>query len=151
MKLKNILSIACLAIFLSSCLGQNFANKKTIAHKIYIPSKYSKHDNKPKSMGGKLAGLSIINSADIQLDKHDKEYITRSSQSALNNAKAGETTQWRNPDSGSHGSFKVMTDINAEGKVECRKYNQTVCVNGKTKQLSGKACRTPGGSWLTYL
>lgn len=152
MKLITSIITICLVISLSGCLNNTPFNKKNTHEKIITaPSKKVKTNKiKSSSSSRKLAGLSIIYGNELLLDRHDKEYMISNSQETLNKGKIGETSRWRNPDSGNYGSFKVTSDIQLEGKNECRNFSQIIVISGKTRQISGKACHEADGSWFTY-
>jgi surface antigen len=151
MRLTTIITILSF-ILLSSCTGI----KSLKFSKKAPPSKTAVVYKKPKrqvttsnaSIIGKLAGSVIANQGGLALDSNDKEYMTSTSQTALENASTGQTMRWKNPDSGNYGSTKVITNATAEGQKVCRKYMQTITVEGKTFQFSAKACRQIGSSWL---
>ena len=66
---------------------------------------------------------------------------------AIENARTGETSTWKNPDSGHSGSITpTNTFQNANGQY-CREYQQTINVGGQKEQGYGTACRQPDGSW----
>ena len=91
---------------------------------------------------GGLAGSSIGQS----LDNQDKQRMQESNQRALERAKTGQTSTWKNPDSGNSGSIKTTRTFQNNGQY-CREYAQTITVGGKSEQGYGTACRQPDGSW----
>jgi surface antigen len=61
--------------------------------------------------------------------------------------KAGQTSTWRNPDSGNSGTVTpVQTYENASGK-DCREFETSIFVDGEQEKGTGTACRQPDGSW----
>lgn len=92
---------------------------------------------------GALVGSQIGKS----LDDKDKEKMDRAAQRSLENAKTGQASTWKNPDSGNRGTFTpTRTYKSTEGRY-CREYTHTVTVGGKTEQAYGTACRQPDGQW----
>lgn len=92
---------------------------------------------------GGLAGGALGNA----LDNADREYAYQAQQASMESAPTGQTTTWRNPDSGHSGSYTPQkTYQNASGQY-CREFQQTVTVGGKTESAYGTACRQPDGSW----
>ena len=97
---------------------------------------------------GALAGAYIGNQIGASLDKADKAYAERTTNTALETAHSGQAMAWRNPDSGHSGVVTpVRTFQDPNSGQYCREYQQTVTVGGKTEQAFGKACRMPDGSW----
>jgi len=81
------------------------------------------------------------------LDQRDKELATKQAQDSLENAKSGQTSQWRNPDSGNSGSFTPTRTFEDSSGRQCREYQQEIMVGGEKHQSYGTACRMPDGTW----
>ncbi len=96
---------------------------------------------------GALAGAWLGSEAGKSLDNADRAAMHRTSQSALETAKVGSTSNWSNPDSGNSGTITPTKTYQAPSGEYCREYQQTVTVGGKTEQAYGTACRQPDGSW----
>jgi surface antigen len=93
-------------------------------------------------LGGLLGGA-----AGNLLDQRDKRIAAEAQQRALESVPSGQSTTWRNPDSGHSGVITpVRTYQTATGQY-CREYTQTITVGGKKQEAFGKACREPDGSW----
>ena len=93
-------------------------------------------------LGGLLGGA--IGDA---LDQRDRELAYRNQQRALENYKVGQTSTWTNPDSGHSGSYTPTRTYTSSQGQQCREYQQTVTIGGKTEEAYGKACRQADGSW----
>ena len=93
-------------------------------------------------LGGLLGG-AIGNS----LDQRDREYIRRSNRQTMEYGRIGESSTWRNPDSGHYGSVTPTRTYQERSGNYCREFTQTVTVNGRQQDAYGKACRQPDGSW----
>jgi surface antigen len=91
---------------------------------------------------GGLAGSTIGQS----MDERDRQRMQEANQRALERSKTGQTSSWKNPDSGNSGSIKTTRTFQNSGQY-CREYTQTLTVGGKTEQGYGTACRQPDGSW----
>lgn len=92
---------------------------------------------------GGLVGGAIGNA----LDQRDQELMYRSQQQALESYRVGETSTWRNPDSGHYGSVQPTNTYQSPDGQYCREFQQTVSVGGQTEEAYGTACRQPDGSW----
>jgi surface antigen len=96
---------------------------------------------------GGLLGAALGNRIGASLDQADMAAYDRTSQSALESAKSGQTIAWSNPDSGNSGTITPQKTYQASGGQYCREYQQTVTVGGKKQSAYGTACRQPDGSW----
>lgn len=95
---------------------------------------------------GTLLGAGLGSSIGKSLDQADMTYYNNASQNALETAKTGNASTWRNPDSGTYGTITPVRTYQSAGKY-CREYTQTINVGGRTEEGYGKACRQPDGSW----
>ena len=91
---------------------------------------------------GGLAGGAIGKS----MDEQDKMKMQRTTQRALERSRTGQTSSWRNPDSGHSGTVTTTRTFQNNGRY-CREFTQTITVGGKTQKGYGTACRQPDGSW----
>ena len=92
---------------------------------------------------GALAGREI----GVSLDRADRLAIDRTTQESLESAPAGETTVWKNPDSGNEGTVTPQRTYQRDDGTYCREFTQTIKVGGRTEEGYGTACRQPDGSW----
>jgi len=92
---------------------------------------------------GVLVGALVGNNIGRSLDRADQMHVQNASYSAFN---TGQSTQWRNPDSGNYGYVNPGRSYQSNAGY-CREYNQTVYIGGRAEQAYGTACRQPDGSW----
>jgi surface antigen len=98
-------------------------------------------------VGGVLLGGLLGGAIGNALDQRDKQMAMQAQQAALESAPSGQTSTWRNPDSGHYGSVTpTRTYETAQGQY-CREYQETVTIDGKQHKAYGTACRQPDGSW----
>ena len=98
-------------------------------------------------IGGVLLGGLLGGAVGNALDQRDKQLAAQNAQNTFEHARTGETSTWKNPDSGHSGSITpTNTFQNASGQY-CREYQQTITVGGEKHQGYGTACRQPDGSW----
>ena len=96
---------------------------------------------------GAIAGAWAGSTLGKKLDEEDKVYAQRTAQDAMEYNKAGQTSTWRNPDSGNSGTATpVQTYENAAGK-DCREFETSIFVDGEQEKGTGTACRQPDGTW----
>ncbi len=92
---------------------------------------------------GGLAGGAIGNA----LDQEDRRMAERNSQRALETMPKGQTSTWRNPDSGNSGSMTPTRTYQKADGTYCREFQQTIVVGGQEESAYGTACRQPDGQW----
>ena len=92
---------------------------------------------------GGLAGGAIGDA----LDQRDRELASQNNQYALESNRAGQASDWQNPDSGHSGSFTPTRTYQTGQGQYCREYQETVMVGGESQDAYGTACRQPDGSW----
>lgn len=96
---------------------------------------------------GAIAGAWAGSELGKKLDEEDKVYAQRTAQDAMEYNKAGQTSTWRNPDSGNSGTVTpVQTYENSAGK-DCREFETSIFVEGEQEKGTGTACRQPDGTW----
>jgi len=92
---------------------------------------------------GGLAGGSVGRS----LDAVDHQMLARTQQQTLESYPTGQTSTWRNPDSGHAGTITPRRTFTSQNGQPCREFQQTVTIGGRTEQAYGTACREADGSW----
>jgi len=96
---------------------------------------------------GTLLGAYVGHEIGASLDRADMAYLKRNTQRTLESVKTGQTTTWKNPDSGNKGSLTVTNTFQSPQGQHCREFTQNITVGGKAQEGYGKACRKPDGSW----
>lgn len=94
---------------------------------------------------GTLLGAFIGSEIGASLDRIDQMHAERSLNTALN-TDGGAPVVWSNPDTGHHGSYEV-TGVRQGQTGPCKRYTQTIFVDGKSETAVGQACRNADGSW----
>ncbi|MDO8422592.1 MAG: RT0821/Lpp0805 family surface protein [Parvibaculum sp.] len=95
---------------------------------------------------GVLIGSLVGSSIGQSLDRADQQYMSQSTQRALESGQSGQAVEWRNPDSGNYGTV-VPQRAYQQNNTQCREYSQNIVVGGKSERGYGTACRQPDGSW----
>lgn len=96
---------------------------------------------------GTLLGAWAGSEVGASLDRADRMYMENNTQSALESNPTGVTSTWQNPDSGHSGTTTpVQTYRTAQG-MDCREFENTVTVDGRTETATGRACRQADGTW----
>jgi surface antigen len=100
-------------------------------------------------VGGVLLGGLLGGAIGNHLDQKDKELAMRNAQRTFESGRTGQTTTWRNPDSGNYGEVTPTRTYQGSGGAYCREYQQEITVGGEKHKSYGTACRQPDGSWKT--
>lgn len=93
-------------------------------------------------LGGLLGGA-----AGSMLDDQDKRRAQQTTQNALESQPTGQSAAWKNPDSGHSGTVTPTKTFTNDKGENCREFQQTITVGGKTEQGYGTACRDVSGNW----
>lgn len=96
---------------------------------------------------GTLLGAFVGSQVGKSLDRADQNYMEQTNQRALETNPSGQTSTWKNPDSGNAGTVTPTKTVQQANGTYCREYTQTITVGGKTESAYGTACRQPDGSW----
>ena len=90
------------------------------------------------AIAGALAGQAIGN----YLDEQDRRHIGRS----LETNRTGQTTSWRNPDTGANYAVTPTRTYERQDRV-CREFVMDARIQGEAEEVHGTACRQPDGTW----
>lgn len=96
---------------------------------------------------GTLLGALVGSEIGKSLDNADRAAMAQTTSHALENSPSGQTSTWRNPDSGNYGTVTPQPAYQTASGQYCREFTQTVTVGGKTEEAFGTACRQPDGTW----
>jgi len=97
-------------------------------------------------IGGVLLGGMLGGALGDKLDQNDRKLAEENYYRSMEYGRTGETSSWRNPDSGHYGEITpTRTYETAQGY--CREYKQTIYVDGQAHEGIGTACRQADGTW----
>ncbi len=99
------------------------------------------------TIAGTVLGTLVGGAIGKQLDERDRLLMAQKTQDSLERAPSGQTSEWRNPDTGASGTITPKPAYQTSAGQYCREFQQTVTVGGKSEQAYGTACRQPDGSW----
>ena len=103
--------------------------------------------NKIAIGAGVLAGGYFGNKISKSMNCVDQQKHYSTTQHALETQKVGETSSWKNPDTGHKGEVTPTRTYESADGAPCREFTQTIYVEGDYEQVDGKACRNSEGSW----
>ena len=157
MLFKKFCALSLVSLTLAGCDqagGQNMMTKQNVgtvlggATGAILGSQVGGGSGKVAAIAaGTLIGAAVGNGIGASLDRVDQGYYQRSTTTALESARSGQTVEWHNPDSGNYGTITPTNTYKNDSGEFCREFTQTVTVGGKKQQAYGVACRQPDGSW----
>ena len=95
-------------------------------------------------VAGTIAGAVIGGRIGQKMDEADRLKAAQ----ALESTPTGQSSSWKNPDSGAQYTFTPTKTYEA-GSGPCRDFTVVGTVDGKPENVQGTACRQPDGSWKT--
>jgi len=94
---------------------------------------------------GALAGGVIGSGIGGQLDNNTRQAALAAEYNALENGQTGQPVTWQGSN-GTHGQV-VPQQTYQVGSQNCRRYTQSIFIDGQPQQGTGTACRNPDGTW----
>ncbi|WP_235185504.1 RT0821/Lpp0805 family surface protein [Desulfonatronum thiodismutans] len=94
-------------------------------------------------IGGTILGAALGTYVGGYMDRMDQQQVSRT----LETQPTGQTSQWKNPDTGNRFNVTPVNTFQRPDGQYCREFVTQVEVGGKTEQAYGTACRMPDGSW----
>lgn len=95
---------------------------------------------------GAVLGAFLGSEIGASLDRADQLAAQQTAQNTFETVPTGQTSTWRNPDSGNYGTV-TPTSTYQRGNQYCRDFSQTIYVDGQAQTARGTACRQADGSW----
>lgn len=97
------------------------------------------------AVGAFLGGV-VGNEIGRRMDEVDRRAAMEAEYQALETGRTGTATPWRNPNTGRYGTVVPGKPYMANSQ-HCRTYTHTIYIDGRPETLSGRACRSPDGTW----
>ena len=97
-------------------------------------------------IAGTLLGAWAGSSIGQSLDNADLAMLSSTQQRALESNRDNTASAWQNPNSGNAGRI-TPTQTFTQGNQPCRRFEQTIIVDGKAESAYGTACRQSNGTW----
>jgi surface antigen len=148
--ISKLLLIIFIGFSLQSCESMNKQGGGTLIGGVaggLLGSQFGKGEGQLLATGvGALAGALAGGQIGKTMDEYDRQMLEKSSRQALEFSPSGNSVEWKNPDSGNHGSITPTKTFKESGRY-CREYIQEVVIGGEKKKAYGQACRQPDGSW----
>ncbi len=154
MNISKILVAGALVLSLAACEGNQYGQKQTVGAVLggvaggLLGAQVGSGKGKLAATAvGTLLGAVIGSEVGKSLDKADRLYEQQTAQTALETNRLGQTSSWRNPDTGHGGSITPTRTYQTAQGGNCREYQQTVTIGGWTETAYGRACRDADGTW----
>src|SRR5688572_22812016 len=93
-------------------------------------------------IAGTVAGAVIGGRIGQKMEEADKLKAAQ----ALEATPTGQSTTWKNPDSGAQYAMTPTRTYEAGG-TPCRDFTVDATIDGKPEKVTGSACRQADGSW----
>lgn len=81
------------------------------------------------------------------MTQEDKMMAGETTTNALETQPTGNTSSWRNPDTGNSGNITVNETFEKADGTPCRTFTQTISAGDRTESSVGTACREADGTW----
>jgi surface antigen len=95
-------------------------------------------------VAGTVAGGLLGSHIGKKMDEADRIKAAQ----ALESGRTGQSTTWRNPDTGAEYTLTPTRTYNAVNGP-CREFTVNATIDGKPQTVDGTACRQEDGSWKT--
>lgn len=92
---------------------------------------------------GGVAGAALTS----RMTCEDQSYAYRTYYDGLNSRRPNSRHAWTNPRSGNRGDFYVNDYYGGPGGYECANFSQSIWIDGRPEEATGRACRQPDGTW----
>lgn len=152
--LKSVVLPLALALSIGACANNEYGQKQTAGAVLggaaggLLGSQVGGGSGQlAATAAGAVLGLFLGSEVGKSLDKADKVYAANTYHRALETQPAGNTSAWKNPDSGHSGTVTPTRTYQQSSGQYCREYQQTVTIDGRTESAYGTACRQPDGTW----
>ncbi len=97
------------------------------------------------TIGGAALGAFVGGRVGRSMDRGDQTRTTH----ALDQSDDGESTTWRNEDTGTRYSITPTRTYEGKSGGRCREFTTVVQIDGRDEIAHGTACRQPDGTWKT--
>lgn len=154
-KVTRLVSVVMVAVLLSSCATMTDTvkdNPKAVLGSLIggaagVGIAAAAGGGTGAMLGAGLGGMLIGGLIGNRLDARDKRMAAEAAQRAFESNRSGQTSVWRNPDSGNSGTITPTRTTQLANGQYCREYKQTITVGGEQHQAYGTACRQADGTW----
>jgi len=106
-----------------------------------------RRDRGGATVAGAVIGGALGAGIASNIDCDDRYYVHQTYYDGFERGYSNRTYQWRNPNTGHHGAFRIGDYYQSPRGQRCATYAQTIWIQGRPEQARGYACRRPDGAW----
>jgi surface antigen len=99
------------------------------------------------TVAGVIAGGAVGAALTKNMDCNDRSYAYKTYSQGFNAGRPNVAYDWRNPDNGHYGNFRVGNYYNDPDGFHCANYTQQIFIQGRPQATTGRACQQPDGTW----
>ena len=99
------------------------------------------------TVGGVIAGGAIGAALTKNMDCSDRSYAYKTYYQGFNANRPNADYEWRNPENGHYGNFRVSDYYTDPDGFRCANYTQQIFIQGRPQAARGHACQQPDGTW----
>jgi len=99
------------------------------------------------TVAGVIVGGVVGAALTRDLDCDDRSYAYRTYSDGFNAGRPDSRYTWQNPQNGHRGDFYVRDYYEDRYGFRCANFQQTIWINGRQEEATGRACRQPDGTW----
>ncbi len=153
-KLKRLASVSLITLMIAGCQTAQDSPKQTVGTLLgaglgaLAGSQIGSGKGQLAAVAiGALGGAYLGSELGKSLDRADRQAAQANAQNGLEYSRTGQTTAWRNPDSGHSGTFTPTRTYQTASGGNCREFETTIYVEGREETGTGRACRQTDGTW----
>ena len=145
----QLLSVVMIVLLLTACQAGQEPTKSQVGAVLggvaggVAGAQFGKGSGKTATtIAGVLLGVAAGSYIGSRMDAADRAEMNQ----VLETKPTGQTSAWKNPDTGAHYEVTPTKTIPSES-APCREFTTKVLIGGKEENAYGTACRQPDGAW----
>lgn len=154
MEMKRFLAAIAMALLVAACQGYDRGTKETGGAIVggvggaLLGSQFGSGSGQiAATAAGTLLGAWLGSEVGRSLDRADRLAAERTAYSALEHNPDGQRSTWQNPNNNTSGYTEPIRTYQTASGIDCRDYQTTVVIDGRSETATGTACRQSDGTW----
>ncbi len=99
------------------------------------------------TIAGVVVGGALGAALTRDMNCEDQSYAYNTYYNGFNSGRTHVPYQWRNPNNGNFGDFRINNYYTDPAGFRCAEFNQQATINRRSRAANGRACQQPDGSW----
>lgn len=99
------------------------------------------------TIAGVVIGGALGAALTRDMSCEDQSYAYNTYYNGFNSGRINVPFQWRNPNNGNYGDFRINNYYNDRAGFRCAEFNQQATINRRSRAANGRACQQPDGTW----